>query len=249
MTENTPDETLPQAEPSAASAARDQLLYAIADEAGRVAASQPGNASGALVELARAFALVTDEDAPAYGSGRPTLLPHITLADQHLPWARKSAELVVIPAAQVKQDTVGELHVRATDDGPGLVLTEGHVFPQSLRVTDDSGNLIATYIVGGGSQPLEQASGWVVHSDYLHPFDDEFEPSATTVAGDQLLRAIGADAARITEAQPGNASPALVDLARAYALTTGRSALGPKRLFTEHFEDLPTSLAEYQNRR
>lgn len=40
-------------------AARDELLYAIADEVARVSGSQPGNASGALVELARAYALVT----------------------------------------------------------------------------------------------------------------------------------------------------------------------------------------------
>ncbi|MFI1919676.1 hypothetical protein [Nocardia sp. NPDC020380] len=48
-----------QAEPSAAVVARDQLLYAIADEAGRVAASQPDTASAALLELARAYASTT----------------------------------------------------------------------------------------------------------------------------------------------------------------------------------------------
>ncbi|MFI1919677.1 hypothetical protein [Nocardia sp. NPDC020380] len=219
MTENAPDETPPQAEPSAANAARDQLLYAIADEAGRVAASQPGNASGALVELARTFALVTGEGARSAGFDGQ-VLPHVTLRDPLLPWERKSAELVVIPAAQLKPDTVGELHVRATDDGPGLVLTGGHAFPQSLEVIDDSGNLVATYIVAGGSQPLERASGWVVHSDYLEPSDYGARLSAATVAHDQLLNAIAEEAMSVAASQPGTASAALGELARAYALVT-----------------------------
>lgn len=57
MTENA--DVSSEAEPTAAAAARDQLLYAIADEAVRVARDQAGNASAALVELARAYALVT----------------------------------------------------------------------------------------------------------------------------------------------------------------------------------------------
>ncbi|WP_157103922.1 hypothetical protein [Nocardia harenae] len=44
-------------EPSPATVARDQLLSAIAEEATRVAESQPGNAAAALAELSRAYAL------------------------------------------------------------------------------------------------------------------------------------------------------------------------------------------------
>ncbi|WP_158439771.1 hypothetical protein [Nocardia brasiliensis] len=49
----------PEVEPSAATVARDQLLYAIANEVKYVSKDQAGNASAALVELARAYALVT----------------------------------------------------------------------------------------------------------------------------------------------------------------------------------------------
>ncbi|WP_148310686.1 hypothetical protein [Nocardia brasiliensis] len=65
MTEN-PDvasETLPEAEPTAATVARDQLLYAIANEVKYVSRDQAGNASTALVELARAYALTVTGNA------------------------------------------------------------------------------------------------------------------------------------------------------------------------------------------
>ncbi|MFI1920294.1 hypothetical protein [Nocardia sp. NPDC020380] len=58
-------ETLPQAEPSAATVARDQLLSAIGRSAVLLAEDQPGNAPAALVELARAYALVTAGSARA----------------------------------------------------------------------------------------------------------------------------------------------------------------------------------------
>ncbi|WP_029892910.1 hypothetical protein [Nocardia brasiliensis] len=61
MTENADvsSETPPQRESPAAIAARDSLLYSIANEAKQVSKSQAGNASAALVELARAYALTT----------------------------------------------------------------------------------------------------------------------------------------------------------------------------------------------
>lgn len=48
---------------------------------------------------------------------------------------------------------------------------------------------------------------------------DQAEPSAATVARDQLLSAIGREAMHVTKSQPGHASAALVELARAYAFT------------------------------
>ncbi|MBF6331929.1 hypothetical protein [Nocardia transvalensis] len=63
----------------AAGSARESLLQAIAREAGAVADLQPGNAAGALAELARAYALVTSTEVAATatltarGSAHPNL--------------------------------------------------------------------------------------------------------------------------------------------------------------------------------
>ncbi|MCM6776733.1 hypothetical protein NDR87_22375 [Nocardia sp. CDC159] len=46
----------------AAAAARERLLQAIGREADAVADLQPGNAAGALAELARAYALITSTE-------------------------------------------------------------------------------------------------------------------------------------------------------------------------------------------
>lgn len=68
-------EKLPEAEPTAAAVARDHLLYAIADESKRVTQNQPGNASAALVELARAYVLVTGTTAVTLsGRNQATLI-------------------------------------------------------------------------------------------------------------------------------------------------------------------------------
>ncbi|MBZ4318567.1 hypothetical protein [Streptomyces huiliensis] len=54
----------------------------------------------------------------------------------------------------------------------------------------------------------------------IPPTVRDAQPSAVTEARDHLLRAIGAEARHVADTSPGQASAALAELARAYALVT-----------------------------
>ncbi|MFI1918387.1 hypothetical protein [Nocardia sp. NPDC020380] len=144
---------------SAANVARNQLLYAIGREAANVAESQSGNASGALVELARAYV------------------------------STKAGDIAALIG--MKDVTIGETLCDAA---------EPIILVRVASTTAEDAN--TSSVEGAEGEPLAQA-----------------KPSAATVARDQLLYAIGGEAVNVAGAQPGNASAALVELARAYALT------------------------------
>ncbi|MFB8282827.1 hypothetical protein [Nocardia colli] len=119
MTENADvaGETSPEAEPTAATVARDHLLYAIADESKRVTQSQPGNASAALAELARAYALtatgrgtqisgpVPREEAELWAKRIPVVIGYLVGATPNQTEASTAAhdELLYAIANEAKQ--------------------------------------------------------------------------------------------------------------------------------------------------
>ncbi|KAA8884239.1 hypothetical protein F3087_34000 [Nocardia colli] len=85
----------------------------------------------------------------------------------------ESSELLVISAAAVLPEAVGELTVQITDGVPELVLTGGPVFPQNLTVLDASGRRIATYVVT--PQAVPEVESWIVESDRLRDVSELYD--------------------------------------------------------------------------
>ncbi|MEU0633746.1 hypothetical protein [Streptomyces sp. NPDC005989] len=192
-------------QPPAAADARDALLAAIGAQAQAVADKSAGQASAALVELARAYALVAFPAAAKARVVRPVVLEGLT-SDLSGPVKSSacSAEAGTAKAVMFTSEEVG--------------LWGGADYARNLATTatglgtPNTGEQAAT--VAGSSEGIQQAPATITMA----------EVPAAADARNKLFAALGAEAQQMTDKSAGQASAALAELAHAYALVAGDPA-------------------------
>ncbi|MFF4331130.1 hypothetical protein ACFYZT_32075 [Streptomyces sp. NPDC001591] len=233
MTSNPADTT-----PVANDDAHDKLLAAIGTEAQTVAETSAGQASTALVELSRAYALVTSATtfpaAARYAfrqdDGKEPLpipmrvtLPERTFVLQQIPAPITTPET---PAATEARDallTVIGTTARNLQKYPGQAST--HLTELARAYT-----LVTTRSISDlGFVGFEVGETSLIASSYYRPerFDSSRfagHMSSAAEARDRVLTAIGAEAQNLTEQPPVQASTQLKELARAFRGITITSA-------------------------
>ncbi|UQX04782.1 hypothetical protein [Streptomyces sp. RerS4] len=254
MTSNPADST-----PVANDDAHDKLLAAIGTEAQTVAETSAGQASTALVELSRAYALVTsattfraaaryafreDEEAPLPIPMRVTL-PERTFVLQQIPAPITTPET---PAATEARDallTVIGTTARNLQKYPGQASTHLAELARAYTLVTTRDEDMSFSPISGTMKPIHgffdvrsttSQAGADAPAPAPAPTTIPAESPAAAEARDQLLTAIGTEAQNLTEQPPAQASAQLKELARAYA-HLGYPHTSGNRLLLESYPD------------